>query len=422
LINAVRDNPYTGHLALVAGHADRIGGMEKFCRFLVETAAAAGWRVTVALSGEDVYDGLRIAYPDRINVDRVEWIDRTCAGDREYRWSRIRDRRRWFRRARLDVAVVVQSSNTPFRCAIVGAKLAGVPVISTHRTMAFPVEDVPSRRHCLGLLPGIGLHGRQVIAKTWLTALLANRIVYNSETVRQEYEALYRYPRKRGVVIRNAAEAGNAPTRVLADKPPVAQVTIGFIGRIGGDKRLDVLLRAVAMMEYRSKVRVVVYGEGAERPALEVLAAALGIADRVEWRGIAPNLESAYAEMDIVVLCSPRESSSNMVLEAMTAGKAVVVVQTGGMTELVGDGRCGICVPALNVSVLAIALDWLTTDDEFRCRLGQRARRKAIRHHKPVDIGWAWMSLLSEVAGRQVLATTETAVIADMHERTPVFR
>jgi glycosyltransferase involved in cell wall biosynthesis len=394
--------------------------MEKFCRFLADIAADAGWRVTVALSGEDIYDGLRIAYPDRMVVDHVEWIDRTCAGDREYRWSRICERWRWFRGAQPDVAVVVQSSNTPFRCAIVGAKLAGVPVISTHRTMAYPVEDVPSRRHCFGLLPGIGLHRRRVIAKTWLTAMLASRVVYNSETVRREYEALYRYSPERGLVIRNAVGIANPPVQGQTGLSKC--VTIGFVGRIGADKRLDILLRSVARMEYRSMVRVIVYGEGAEQPALERLAAELGIAGRVEWRGLAPDLESAYSEMDIVVLCSPRESSSNMVLEAMVAGKAVVVTQAGGMAELVGDGRYGICVPALNVSVLTIALDRLTTDDEFRRRLGQLARSQAIRHHKPADVGRAWLSLLCEAAGRQAPATAESVVSTDMCGRSPAFR
>lgn len=416
-----------GHLALVVAHPDRTGGMETFCRFLVHTAANAGWRVTVALSGENIYDGLQEAFPEQIVVDPVAWLDRSCAGDREYHWTRILARRKWFRAVRPDVAVVVQSSNTPFRCTIVGARLAGVPLISTHRTMAYPVEAVPSRRHCFGLVPGLGLHRRRMIAKTRITSLLANKIVYNNEAVQGEYEALYGYPRSRGTVIRNAVQhavqhAVHIPADVSRDMVR-APVTIGFVGRISSDKRLDVLLRAVAMMEYGSKVRVIVYGEGSEQPALAALATALGIAGQIEWRGLTTDVAVAYAQMDIVVLCSPRESSSNMILEAMAAGKPVVVTQVGGMPELVDNGRYGICVPPLNPSVLALALDWLTTDSDFRQRLGERARRKAICQHSPTKIGCDWMNLLGEVAGHPVrrrLADAKVAGTKD-HRLQPAF-
>jgi glycosyltransferase involved in cell wall biosynthesis len=251
-----------------------------------------------------------------------------------------------------------------------------------------------------------------VIAKTWLTAVLADRIVYNSEAVRREYEALYRYPPSRGVVIPNAvgvavyknsvAGAGilsrpHAPRELLPSGPSL--VTVGFVGRIGADKRLDVLLRAVAAMERRGQIRVALYGQGAEMTSLKGLTAELGIANRVAWPGITQDPPGAYADMDIVVLCSPRESSSNMALEAMAAGKAVVVTNAGGMPELVEHGRCGLVAPATDVPALAAALDRLVAAPELRSELGDRAQRKALRDHSPRDVGRCWLSLLSQVSG-----------------------
>jgi glycosyltransferase involved in cell wall biosynthesis len=383
--------------------------METFCRFLADTALAAGWRITAALSGENIYDALRTPYGQRIQVEAVNWLDSTCAGDREYDWTRIRERRAWFRRIQPDVAMFVQSSNTPFRSAIVGARLAGVPVISTHRTMAWPVERVPSRRHCFGLLPGIGLHERRAVFKTWLTALLASRVVYNSADVRSGYETLYHYPPCKGIVIPNAVcppAAGSRPSSAHR------YVTIGFAGRLGADKRLDVLLRAVAGMRSRD-VRVAVYGEGGEQAALAGLADELGIAGRVDWRGVTQDRWSAYADMDIVALCSPRESSSNMVLEAMAAGKAVVVSQAGGMPELVEHGRCGLCVPPLQIEALTQALDALVSNAELRCRLGERARSKAVHDHDSRAIGRQWMSLLSEAA--RLAPAAASPALGDLH-------
>lgn len=384
------------HLALIASHPGRTGGMETFCRFLADTLLRAGWRVTVGLSGENIYDAQQADCGPRIRVEQLDWLDAACAGDRAYVRARILERRSWFRCVQPDVALFVQSSNTPFRAAVVGARLAGVPIVTTHRTMPYPVEQVPSRRHLFGLLPGLGLHARRIVFKTWLTAALASRVVYNSIEVRHGYEALYRYPRRRGVVIPNAVAVPAAPRH--ADRKP-GPLTIGFAGRIGADKRLDVLLRAVASMNARD-TRLVIYGEGAERNDLAELAVRLGIADRLEWRGVTQDRGSAYADMDIVALCSPRESSSNMVLEAMAAGKAVVVSETGGMPELVEHGRCGLVVPPLDFSALAGALDRLASDEPLRRTLGELARERALNEHDPAVVGGQWTALLGEVAGR----------------------
>jgi glycosyltransferase involved in cell wall biosynthesis len=400
LSNATGDITRKGHLALVVGHPASTGGMEMFCRFLARTALVSGWRVTVALSGENVYEPLQEEFPRQLTVDRVRWIDRTCAGDRDYSLSRICSRGKWFRKTRPGVAVIVQSSNTPFRCAVLGARLAGVPTIVTHRTMPWPVETVPSRRHLFGLLPGIGLHGRLLVAKTLLTAFAANRVVFNSAAVRRGYETIYHYPPRRNVIIPNAVQLPAVTSDSIDDRNALP-VRIGFIGRIGADKRLDVLLRAVAGMRTTPAPRVILHGEGADQPALADLAVTLGIADRVEWRGLTQDLASAHADMDIIALCSPRESSSNMVLEAMAAGKPVVVTDAGGMPGLVGHGRCGLCVPALDVPALTIALERLTRDPELRRQLGRQGRDKAMVEHDPQTIGRQWMTLLAQVAERR---------------------
>jgi glycosyltransferase involved in cell wall biosynthesis len=252
------------------------------------------------------------------------------------------------------------------------------------------------------------------VARTWLTAFLANRIVFNSEDVRRGYEAVYGFPADRGMTIPNAVLAPAAPHDACAGAPG-RPVTLGFAGRLGADKRLDILLQAVARMEHRDAVRVAFRGQGAERPALAALSAELGIADRVEWRGLSQDPGSLDADMDVVVLCSPRESSSNMILEAMAAGKAVVVSRTGGMPELVSHGECGICVPPLDPALLAMVLDKLAASPNLRRRLGERARDKAVREHDPRLIAARWMALLGSVAG---VGRARPSVLRPSHEHS----
>jgi glycosyltransferase involved in cell wall biosynthesis len=380
--------------------------MEKFCRFLVQSLLDDGWPITVALSGENIYGDLVSPRAGLLNVQHVDWLDNSFAGDREYQASRVRARRRWFRRIRPDVAVFVQSSNTPLRASVLGAALAGVPILTTHRTMAWPVEDVPARRHCFGLLPGLHLHRRKVVFKTWLTAALARAVVYNSDQVRAGYEEQYCYPRGKGVVIVNAVDAPQEPIvtpepRSAGEPAPEKPCTIGYVGRISREKRLDVLIRALAAMRTARQVRLMLCGEGPEQPRLAALAGELQVAERITWAGLTWDVWPAYAQCDIVTLCSPRESSSNMVLEAMAAGKAVVVTRAGGLPELTDGGRLGVCVPALDVNALASALTYLIEHDDFRRQLGDRARRAVLARHNASAIAAQWRSLLRQAAGRR---------------------
>ncbi|GMU23357.1 MAG: hypothetical protein AMXMBFR13_34350 [Phycisphaerae bacterium] len=387
------------HVAIVTVDPVRIGGMQKFSRFLVSSLLQEGWPVTIALSGLDIYQDLAQTGEGRLNVDHVDWIDETFKGDREYRLDRMIERRRWFRRIRADVAVFVQSSNTPFRSAVVGAALARVPVVVTHRTMAWPVDIVPSRRHLFGLVPGIGLHGRRMVARTWLTAALASRIVYNSEAVRQGYESLYHYPRRKGIVIPNAVEMAEQEPASPADS--AAPITVGFVGRISREKRLEILLQAFAGLQCERPVRLLICGEGPERPRLESLGAELGLTDAIEWQPPTHDVNAAYRRIDMAVLSSPRESSSNMVLETLAAGKPAVVTSAGGSPELIGSGQCGIIVPPLDVAALRDALRKLILDDQLRRQMGAAGRARAQTLHDPKAIRNAWLRLLVEVAGRQ---------------------
>lgn len=369
-----------------------IGGMERFTRFLADSLLARGWRLTVGLSGENVYDSLASKWPGRLRVERLDWLDRNFAGDREYRWQRIAQRRAWFRARRPDVALFVQSSNTPFRASLVAAALAGVPIVTTHRTMAWPVENVPVGWYLGGWVRGLGLHRKKLIFKTWLTSALARCVVFNNHAVQGGYESLYGYSRPKSVVIPNAVQSHDD----VVSSQGSSQVTVGFVGRLAPEKRLDLLLAALARVP---ALRLTLWGEGPCQADLMARACELGVRERVDFSGYTDDVWSAYRACDIVALCSPRESSSNMILEAMAIGKAVVVPRTGGMAELVDEGRAGLIVPPLDVDALTTSLQLLVDEPGLRCSLGSQARALAKARHDPAVIAQAWSDVLLRSAG-----------------------
>jgi glycosyltransferase involved in cell wall biosynthesis len=132
----------------------------------------------------------------------------------------------------------------------------------------------------------------------------------------------------------------------ITPAPDPAERTILAVGRFVAQKRLDLLLRAVAAM--RTAPRVVILGDGADRAALEALARKLGIADRVEMPGFVS---------DVGPWLSRYEGLPAAVLEAMAANMPVVSTDCfAAARDLVGTAE-GCLVAAAEPPAFAAALE-----------------------------------------------------------------
>ena len=90
-------------------------------------------------------------------------------------------------------------------------------------------------------------------------------------------------------------------------------------------------------------------------------------------------LPSYYAAADVFVLPSICEEAFGLViLEAFAAGIPVIGTRSGGVPELVEDGRTGLLVEQGDVDGLYHAMRQLLLDHELRRRLGATARKTAI--------------------------------------------
>ncbi len=114
-------------------------------------------------------------------------------------------------------------------------------------------------------------------------------------------------------------------------------------------------LRALARVE---GMRLVVAGDGPERPALERLAAELGIADRVLFAGRVPGerMELYYRAADYTLLVSGYEGLSHVLVESLSAGTPAIASDKGGNPEVVRHGVNGLLTPYGDPEALASAL------------------------------------------------------------------
>src|SRR6185503_1751961 len=96
----------------------------------------------------------------------------------------------------------------------------------------------------------------------------------------------------------------------------------------------------------------------------------------VGWR---KDLESVYADLDVVVNCSRNEGTPVALIEAMAAGRPVVATAVGGTPDLLGQGQRGVLVPAGDAAALADAIQG-TVRTPAADRLAE-ARRYVLAHH-----------------------------------------
>ena len=154
-------------------------------------------------------------------------------------------------------------------------------------------------------------------------------------------------------------------------------VIVLCVARLGPEKRLDDLVRAVAAAD-DPRLMLVLAGEGPERQRVERLAQELGIRlvllGDVEWERIV----ELYVAADVFALLSERETWAVVVNEAAACGLPLVLSdRIGAAHDLLRDGENGVLVPAGDVDAAARALRELAADPERRRAQGARSRELA---------------------------------------------
>jgi glycosyltransferase involved in cell wall biosynthesis len=147
-----------------------------------------------------------------------------------------------------------------------------------------------------------------------------------------------------------------------------------FAGRIVRTKGVDVLIRAAREVD----AEFVVCGDGRQLGDMRSLAAELGVAERVSFRGWldADDLANELASATIVVVPSLWPEPFGLVgIEAQAAGRPAVASSTGGIVDWLEDGVSGLCVPPGDPARLAHALNELLADPQRRRAMGEAGRQ-----------------------------------------------
>ena len=130
------------------------------------------------------------------------------------------------------------------------------------------------------------------------------------------------------------------------------------VGRLHRQKGFDILLEAFSRVySKRQDVRLLILGEGPERPSLEQQRDTLGLQEVVDMPGFVANPLPYMANADLFVFSSRWEGLGNVLIEALACGVKVVATDCpSGSREILENGRYGELVPPDDPEALAVAM------------------------------------------------------------------
>ncbi len=125
-------------------------------------------------------------------------------------------------------------------------------------------------------------------------------------------------------------------------------------------------------------VKLLLVGDGPDRPACEALARELGVYNEVRFLGKQEPVEEILSIADLFLMPSGSETFGLAALEAMACGVPVVSSDIGGLPELNVHGETGFLCPLGDLDVMTAAARRVLTEDNLHARMAEAARRRAV--------------------------------------------
>jgi len=163
---------------------------------------------------------------------------------------------------------------------------------------------------------------------------------------------------------------------------PADALVITYTGRLLRGKGLEALVDAFARVAANdSRARLMLVGSGAgqalsNEDELRARVSDLGLAGRVTFTGRVDAVEDCLGASDVFAFPSEFEALGLSLIEAASCGLPCVGTRTGGIVDVIEDGRTGVLVPPADVDALAAALEALLADPDRRAALGARGRER----------------------------------------------
>jgi N-acetyl-alpha-D-glucosaminyl L-malate synthase BshA len=195
---------------------------------------------------------------------------------------------------------------------------------------------------------------------------------YHSFAIEKEIEVIHNFVD----VQRFDKKPLDAFRKVLA---PNGERIIAHASNFRKVKRVNDIIRIFANINKAVPSKLLMVGDGPDRPGAEELCRELGICDDVRFLGKQQEMEEILAISDMFILTSEYESFGLSALEAMAAGVPVLSTNAGGIPEINIHGETGFMANIGDVEELSRLGIELLKDDELLQYCKQKAKEQAAK-------------------------------------------
>lgn len=250
----------------------------------------------------------------------------------------------------------------------------------------------------------VGLHP-SFKAITRFSILRSQRITAVSRFLKEVTVRDFDIPEERIDVIPNFVDTtlfrprGNvAHRRIFA---PGGEKIVMHVSNFRPVKRVPELVEVFAGIRREVPSRLVLVGDGPDRPRAAARARELGLQSDIVFLGKHASVEELLPCADLFLMTSDSESFGLAALEAMSCGVPVVAYRAGGLPEVVAHGDNGLLVPVGAVEEAAAAAECLLGDAGVWRRFSESARRAAVERFCVSEILPSYEGLYrAQLAGR----------------------
>jgi sugar transferase (PEP-CTERM/EpsH1 system associated) len=173
------------------------------------------------------------------------------------------------------------------------------------------------------------------------------------------------------------------------------------VARLDPIKDHSTALKALAQtVGQEPRIRLVLVGDGPERPAIERQIADLRLRPSVTMLGQRSDVSELLAAADAFLLTSVSEGLPVTIIEAMATGLPVISTRVGGVPEVINDGDSGLLAPAGDATALAAAIVRLTRDAHLRTRLAENGRERVASRFSEEQMMQRYDDLYAELTQR----------------------
>ena len=187
---------------------------------------------------------------------------------------------------------------------------------------------------------------------------------------------------------------GDAAARLRIAQPDEA--ILCHVSNFRKVKRVLDVISIFAEVHQTRASKMLMVGDGPERPAAEALAIQLGVQDEVLFLGKTSDVERILGISDLFLLPSETESFGLAALEAMASGVPVIASRAGGLPEVVDHGRNGYLEPVGDIQAMAERAKYILSNASTHAMFSNQAL-EAAQKFSMEHIGQTYLNLYQQL-------------------------